>query len=68
MFEIKNKTVIITAESVAALIVQALKHRKSELVMTAQGKLTVWLNKFFPRWVDRLVFKHFAKEADSPLK
>ena len=63
-----NENKIMSAESVAALIVQALKHRKSELVMTAQGKLTVWLNKFFPRWVDRLVFKHFAKEADSPLK
>ncbi len=63
-----NESKIMSAESVAERIVEALKNKKSELVMTAQGKLTVWLNKFFPRLVDKLVFNHFAKEPDSPLK
>jgi dehydrogenase/reductase SDR family protein 7B len=36
--------------------------------MTAQGKLTVFLNKWFPSWADSLVFNHFAKEPNSPLK
>ncbi len=63
-----NESKIMSAESVAERIVEALKNKKSELVMTAQGKLTVWLNKFFPRLVDKLVFNHFAEEPDSPLK
>lgn len=63
-----NEAKIMSADAVADLIYSALINKKSELVMTSQGKLTVWLNKFFPRLVDRLVFKHFAKEPDSPLK
>jgi dehydrogenase/reductase SDR family protein 7B len=37
-------------------------------VMTRQGKLTVWMNKLFPSLTDKLVYDHFAKEPDSPLK
>jgi hypothetical protein len=33
-----------------------------------QGKFVVWLNKFFPAILDKMVYNHFAKEPDSPLK
>lgn len=59
---------IMQADEVAEYIVQAVIHRKRDLILTFQGKLTVWLNKFFPSLVDKLVFNHFAKEPDSPLK
>jgi hypothetical protein len=45
-----------------------VKKRKRELILTAQGKLTVFLNKLFPALTDRLVFNTLAKEKDSPLK
>jgi len=32
------------------------------------GKLTVLLNKFFPKFMDGIVYNHMAKEADSPFK
>jgi short-subunit dehydrogenase len=59
---------IMSAATCAAIIIQAIYKRKRTLVMTAQGKLTVWLNKLFPALADKLVFNHFAKEPNGPLQ
>jgi short-subunit dehydrogenase len=59
---------LMSAEECASHILKAIEKRKRTLVMTAQGKLTVWMNKFFPSFVDQQVYKHFANEPDSPLK
>jgi short-subunit dehydrogenase len=59
---------MMAAEEVAAHIYKAVKKRKNKLVLTTQGKLTVLLNKFFPDWMDKMVYNHMAKEPDSPLK
>ncbi len=59
---------MMSAEEVAAHIYKAVKKRKNKLVLTTQGKLTVLLNKFFPDWMDKMVYNHMAKEPDSPLK
>ncbi|MFM2386590.1 MAG: hypothetical protein RL660_1347 [Bacteroidota bacterium] len=59
---------LMSAQECASRIIAAIAQRKRHVVMTSQGKLTVWLNKLFPSLADKLVFKHFAKEADSPLK
>ena len=53
-------------EEVAMRIVSAVKYRKDRLTLTFSGKLTVLLNKFFPKWVDKLVYNHMSKEPDSP--
>jgi hypothetical protein len=42
--------------------------KKRTLIMTRQGKLTVWLNKLFPVLTDSLVFKHFTKEKNALIK
>ncbi|MBC5772528.1 SDR family oxidoreductase [Pontibacter sp. KCTC 32443] len=59
---------MMTAEEVADQILKATIKRKRDLVMTFQGKLTVFLNKWFPSLTDKLVYNHMAKEKDSPLK
>jgi short-subunit dehydrogenase len=59
---------IMQPEEVADRIVKGVIARKRDLVMTRQGKLTVWMNKLFPSLTDKLVYDHFAKEPDSPLK
>ncbi len=59
---------IMSAEEVANYIVKAVHQRKRTLVLTFQGKVTVLLSKFFPAILDKLVYNHFAKEANSPLK
>jgi len=59
---------LMSAEECAELIIKAVNHRKRSVVMTRQGKLLVWLNKFFPKWADKMVYQHFKKEANSPLQ
>lgn len=55
---------MMTAEEVAGLIVQGVRRRKRDLIITGQGKLTVFMSRFFPKLTDRLVYKHFTKEKD----
>lgn len=59
---------MMSAEEVAANIVDGIAARKRTLVMTGQGKLTVWLNKLLPGLADNLVFKHFTKEKNALIK
>ena len=54
-------------EEVASRIYEAVQQRKRTLVMTREGKLTVLLNKFFPAWVNKLVYNTMAKEPGSGL-
>lgn len=63
-----DESKLMSAEECAARILQAIANRKRTLIMSLQGKMTVWMNKFFPGFVDRQVFKHFANEPDSPMK
>ena len=51
---------------VAEAIYHAVIKRKRDLILTTNGKLTVWLNKFFPGMMDKVVFNHMAKEPGSP--
>jgi short-subunit dehydrogenase len=53
-------------DEVAESIVDAVVKRKDRLTLTINGKLTVLLNKFFPKLVDKLVYNHMSKEPDSP--
>lgn len=65
----RNENNMMSAEECAAHIFKAVKKRKRELVLTfAEGKLTVFLSKFFPRFIDKMSYKIFAKEPDSPFK
>lgn len=57
---------MMSAQEVAERTVDAMGKRQRTLVLTRQGKLTVFLNKWFPGWMDGMVYKHMAKEPDSP--
>jgi short-subunit dehydrogenase len=59
---------MMTAEECASHIYRATLKRKKILVLTTQGKLTVFLNKWFPGWMDRTVYNVMAREANSPFK
>ncbi len=59
---------LMSAEACAKRILDAVEQRRRSVVMTGQGRLTVWLNKLFPALADTLVFNHFRKEAGSPLQ
>ena len=59
---------MMTAEECASRIYKANKKRKKILILTSQGVMTVFLNKLFPGFMDKMVYNHMAKEADSPFK
>ncbi len=55
-------------EEVAEAIFNAIERRKNYIYLSFQGKATFFLSKFFPKLLDRLVYKTVAKEKDSPFK
>jgi len=59
---------LMSAEQCAAIILDGVQKCKRTIVMTGQGKLTVWINKLLPGLADKLVFNHFLSEPNSPLK
>jgi dehydrogenase/reductase SDR family member 7B len=59
---------MMTAQEVAEAILIATIKRKRDLVLTRQGKLAVFLNKWIPGLMDNIVYNHMAKEKDSPFK
>ena len=59
---------MMSSEAVAAAILKATCKRKRDIVLTTQGKLAVFLNKWMPGMMDNIVYNHMAKEKDSPFK
>jgi dehydrogenase/reductase SDR family member 7B len=59
---------MMSAEACAQHIYHATVKRKRTLILTAQGKLTVFLNKWLPGFTDKMVYKVMAKEANAPIK
>lgn len=64
----RDEDKMMSAEEVASRMAKGIIKRKSQIVLTPIGNLTVWLNKFFPRLVDRLEYNYMKKEPNSPLK
>jgi len=65
----RDESKMMSAEECARHIVRAIEKRKRELILTfVEGKLTVFLGKFFPSLLDKLTYSHMAKETNSPFK
>lgn len=64
----RNEEKMMSAEEVASKIAIAVEKRRRTLVLTSQGKMTVLLNKFAPRLLDKMVYNHISKEPNSPFK
>lgn len=64
----KDESSLMSSEQVAEYVYRSVRTGKKELVLTTQGKLTVFLNKLFPRFMDKMVYNHFKKEEGTPLK
>lgn len=47
----------------ATHIIHAIEKRKRSLVLTFTGKRTVFMNKYFPAWADKLVHHFFFKDG-----
>lgn len=64
----RDENQMMSADKVASQILQAIRRKKRTLILTTQGKTTVLLSKFFPQFIDKMVYNHLAKEPDSPFK
>jgi short-subunit dehydrogenase len=59
-----DETKLMPAETCAKYILGAIEKRKRVLVLTFTGKLTVFLNRFFPSLTDKLVHRHYFKNGE----
>jgi short-subunit dehydrogenase len=64
----RDEDKMMSSEKVAQSIFKGIKKKKRDIVLTSQGKLVVFLNKWIPGWMDKKVYEHMAKEKDSPFK
>lgn len=58
-----NEAELMSATDCARHILRAIEKKKRTLVLTLKGKETVFVNKFFPSWADRLTRKFFFKNG-----
>ena len=56
-----QETSLMSASECATHLLNAISKRKRTLILTFQGKQTVWLNKLFPSLTDKLTRKFFYK-------
>jgi short-subunit dehydrogenase len=54
---------MMSSEECANHIIHSIGKRKRSLVLTFTGKRTVFMNKFFPSWADKLVHQFFFKNG-----
>ena len=59
---------MMTAEEVAEHIYNGVVNKKRQVILTTEGKLAVFLSKFFPKFIAKMVFNKMAKEPNTPLK
>ncbi|MCS7076606.1 MAG: SDR family oxidoreductase [Bacteroidia bacterium] len=63
-----DESKLMSAEKVAKAIVRGIEKRKRTIVLTTEGKLTVLLNKFFPKFIDKKAYQKLSREPNTPLK
>lgn len=51
---------VMAADECARLIINTMEHRKRELVMTARGKIGLWIKLIAPNLVDKIALKSIA--------
>ena len=61
----RDESYMMSAEEVADHVYHAVVRRKRDILLTLQGKLAVWLNLFFPRWMDRKALELIRKEEQQ---
>ena len=59
-----NERSLMSSQECARHIIKAIEKRKRTLVLSFNGKQTVFLNKLFPAFTDRMVKKFFYKNGE----
>lgn len=64
----RDESHMMSPAKVAFIISKGIKKRKRLIIITMEGKITVLLRRIVPTYIDRLTYRIFAKEPNSPLK
>lgn len=64
----RNEAKMMTPERVAHLVARGLMRRKRLCLMEWEGRMTHFLKKICPGFVDRLFYEVMRREPDSPLR
>ena len=59
---------MMSAERDARIMARGIYRRKTHMVLTPLGKVTLFANRRLPRVADKLEYRMMANEPDSPLK
>lgn len=59
-----NEKQMMSSDECAAHIIKAIEKRNRTLILTATGKRTVFINRFFPALADKLVKNFFFKNGE----
>lgn len=59
-----DESKLMSAETCAKYILNAIEKRKRVLVLTFTGKFTVFLNKFFPSLADKMIHRYYFKNGE----
>ncbi len=63
-----DESKLMQPETVARRVLRMVLKRRETDILTKLSRATFFVNKLFPRLVDRIVYKTIAKEKDSPFK
>ncbi len=63
-----NENKLMSATRVAERVLNMVEERKETEILTLLSKITFIVNKLFPKWVDKIIYKTIAKEKDSPFR
>jgi len=59
-----DESKLMSAQACAHHILQAIEKHKRSTVLTFSGKMTVFINKFFPSLADKLTYNHYYKKGE----
>jgi len=58
-----DESSLMTATECANHILTAIEKKKRTVILSFQGKQTIFINKLFPKWADSLIRKFFYKDG-----
>lgn len=64
----RNESKMMTPEEVAMAVYKGQQRRKRTIILTLLGKALIFLNKRFPKWMDRTVYNVMYKEDPKLFK
>jgi short-subunit dehydrogenase len=65
----RDEAKMMSAEECAGHIFNAVQKRKRVLILTfMEGKLTVFISRILPAFIDKILYRVFSREPDSPFK